>query len=120
MGYQNRYFRFTIYGKAPLKRRPRGRTHYTPKATVLDEQRVRDNFLQTYPEVRSEKRFSVTLKIFTNRNLDGDNVEKAVLDALVKVLWENDRQVKQMWWVIQPIGHLGEPECVKVEAMEIG
>lgn len=115
----SRRFSFTIYGPPPIKRRPRGRTHYTPKATVLDEQRVRDNFLQCYPEIRSEKKFAVELKIFTNRRVDGDNVEKAIMDALIKVLWENDSQVRSMWWVIQKEGHLSEPECVKVMAMEL-
>src|SRR5881392_2947588 len=119
MAFPNRIFRFGIEGPPPVKRRPRGSHHYTPKRTVEDEQRVRDSFLAYYPiPPRSTARFSVELRIYTNRNLDGDNVEKAVLDALNRTLWENDRQVKQMWWVIFKVGHLNQEEGVEVKALE--
>jgi len=119
--FPNRVFRFVIEGKPPIKRRPRGRTHYTPKETVLDEQRVRDSFLSFYPiPPRSTARFSVELRIYTGRNVDGDNIEKAISDALNKVLWENDRQIKQMWWMIFPVGTSGtEGEAVQVKALEL-
>jgi Holliday junction resolvase RusA-like endonuclease len=101
----NRIFSFAVEGKPPVKRRPRGSQHYTPKATVEDEDRVRQAFRDRYEtDPRSEEKFAVTLKIFTNRNVDGDNIEKAILDALIRILWENDRQVKQMNWEIAPVG----------------
>lgn len=122
MAFQNRVFKFTIHGKPPVKRRPRTTRKYggmyTDNKTVQDEIRVRDAFLSYYAEQpRSEARFSVEIKIYTKRNLDGDNVEKAILDALNKVLWENDRQVKQMFWMILPL--VTDLEMVEVKALEL-
>src|SRR5260370_31998127 len=93
MAFPNRIFRIWVAGKPPIKRRPRGRTHYTPKATRDDEQRVQRAFADQYLDApyHSTARFSVELRIYTNRNVDGDNIEKAILDALNSVLWENDR-----------------------------
>jgi Holliday junction resolvase RusA-like endonuclease len=122
MAFQNKTYHFVVDG-VPLKRRIRGRggVYYTPRETEQDEARVRDAFRDHYSvDPRSQKTFSVEIMIYTARNLDGDNVEKAVLDALNHVLWENDRQVKQMFWVFKPIGRdATEGECIWVKALEL-
>ena len=124
MGYQNRVYQFVVEGPLPIKGRVRGRggVYYTPKATVEGEERVRQAFRDHYPhDPRSVHRFSVEIKVYTDRtDFDGDNVEKAVLDALSKVLWENDRQVKQMFWVILPaLSPDYGGECIQIKALEV-
>lgn len=103
-----RHYKFFIEGPPPLKRRARGRTFYTPKETVIDEKRVRDSFLGFYPTPpRSERVFQVEIHMYFDQpkkslfdypTEDGDNIEKAIMDGLQKVLWENDRQITGMMW----------------------
>ena len=123
-------FRFDVVearrsSDAPGTRRIRGRAgiYYTPRETKDDEQRIRDAFRGNYLEdPRSDNVFSVEIRIYTDRkNVDGDNVEKAVMDALSQVLWENDRQIKQMFWVIRPTQNweAAPGECIWIKALEI-
>lgn len=100
-----RTYRFRVF-KIPLKRRPRtlrsGHT-YTDPLTVQDERRVKAVFEAAYPQHLEPRKgaFQVYLWIRAEPSktprrwpkLDVDNVAKAVLDALNRVLWEDDDQV---------------------------
>lgn len=100
-----RKFKFVYEDSIPLKRRPRGKAgqrSYSDPRTVAEEKLFRENFLRLYGEVRSLSDFQVTLYFRipaattvkqSRPRFDMDNSGKAILDALNKVLWEDDDQV---------------------------
>lgn len=95
--------RFVVYGPPRPKERPRvtSRGTFTPERTKQFERAVsevavmyigRSWSMQGHFRVRS-------LFVFpTDRHPDGDNVQKAVLDALQGIAYANDRQVMEGPW----------------------
>ncbi len=78
-------------------RRARAGHWYTPTATKMYEQRIRDyaalalRQVQKWPKAGGK--FSVELELRTSRRMDADNVLKAALDGLTGTAWEDDSQV---------------------------
>lgn len=115
---QPKTYHFWVYGPPPIQRRMRGSTHYKPKENIADEQRIVDGFLAYYPAFpRSDRKFSLEIKIYSKKRCDGSNVEKCVEDALNKRLWNDDRQIRQGFWVFMDSMPLHE-ECIEVRALE--
>ncbi len=94
---------FVVPGKPQGKQRPRrgkGGHWYTPAPTVRYEAAVRTICLTEMVRRRIESRFrgevSITVACFfpDARRRDGDNVLKAVQDALNGLLWVDDCQVR--------------------------
>ena len=112
---------FTVPGKPQGKGRPRftknGRT-YTPGKTAeyealikrryllqggkLFEEAVKLSVLILYPIPKSttkkERELMVSGSILPTKKPDGDNVEKAVADALNKVAYLDDSQIIEAKW----------------------
>lgn len=112
---------FTVPGKPQGKGRPRftksGRT-YTPKETTeyevlikrmyllqggkLFEGAVKLSVLILYPIPKSttkkDRELMVSGSILPTKKPDGDNVEKAVADALNKVAYLDDSQIIEAKW----------------------
>lgn len=96
---------FLVEGKPATKQRPRhtksGFT-YTPPETRAAEKAVRDTFLETIDSsfsVPFEKEFDLRLEVEAFmpdlRARDWDNVGKLVSDALNKVAYRDDSQIKE-------------------------
>jgi Holliday junction resolvase RusA-like endonuclease len=97
-----RHLAFTVYGTPQGKQRPRlgkGGRVYTPKSTKTYEAAVRARCLCAMVAGRVPKRCGGAVRITIGcffpdaRRRDGDNVLKAVQDALNGFLWVDDCQV---------------------------
>lgn len=112
---------FTVPGKPQGKGRPRfgnGRT-YTPKKTLRYEQliaeayrlqsgyyfgtaalRVRITAFFPIPKSYTKKRTKLIMqgREYPQKKPDGDNIEKAVLDALNGIAYDDDIQVIELHW----------------------
>lgn len=112
---------FAVEGKPQGKGRPRftksGRT-YTPKQTTEYEALIRRMYqlsggikfegavrlsivmMYSVPKrlPKAEKQMMLCDKIFPTKKPDGDNIEKAVADALNGVAYEDDSQIVEAHW----------------------
>lgn len=111
--------KFTVWGEPQGKARPRftrmGRT-YTPKKTVDYENEIREKFRENCGRLKnpltenlklivhayfepaesyskSKKEKCLANMILPNKKPDIDNILKAVMDALNKVAYEDDKQI---------------------------
>lgn len=72
---------------------------YTPERTKDAETYVTACYLQTdHDLVDSESRFNVTIEFYESnkRHRDIDNMGKLVLDALNRMVWEDDWQIDSL------------------------
>lgn len=94
----------TVEGEPVPKARPRldrrNMRIYTPTTTVKAEHYIGWRFKQQYPGVDPDKvmRFAVRLTFHCRREGRGDvdNRTKTVLDALNKIVWDDDRQIDEL------------------------
>jgi crossover junction endodeoxyribonuclease RusA len=94
---------FEVLGEPVPKGRPRvtktGRA-YTPKRTLEAEAMVQGYFREKYPGAVTSlyQEFRVELTFFrkSRRKTDLDNLGKLVLDALNKLVWEDDHQITKL------------------------
>jgi Holliday junction resolvase RusA-like endonuclease len=92
----SKVIRFTVFGEPKSKQRPRVTRYgaYTPKETIVAEDRIR----QVWRSLNTEQfPYSVLVSIdFFNgnkRRRDLDNMAKLVLDALNKEAYVDDNQI---------------------------
>lgn len=97
--------RFTVPGDPPSKARPRtGRNGnvYTPRETLEAEERIAWAFRAAARGHRpaKEDRYGIDVTFYraNRRTKDGDNMEKALLDALNKTAFVDDGHVLDMHW----------------------
>lgn len=119
--YQWPGFELEVPGFVQPKERPRGANHYTPKATRVFEEKVRDAArakmreekallierpLLAHLEIRDQmgskmvdwqKQLVYRRLIFEKTGGDLDNKTKAVLDALNGVVYRDDSQIVQLF-----------------------
>jgi Holliday junction resolvase RusA-like endonuclease len=73
---------------------------YTPTTTAKAEQEIGWRFRQAYPGLAPDKvmRYAVRLTFHCRREGRGDvdNRTKTVLDALNKIVWDDDRQIDEL------------------------
>lgn len=134
---------FTVPGTPQGKGRPRfgnGRT-YTPKKTLRYETLIREAYkLQsgTYfgeaplrmritayfpiPKSYTKKRRGeiVSGRQYPTKKPDGDNIEKAVLDALNGVAYKDDIQVIELTWSKRYALAGDRSECLLISLEEVG
>lgn len=86
------------------KERPRffkGHT-YTPARTRKYEGQLKKIMLESKPELlKGPISVGLVFKRSTNRLCDIDNLQKCVFDAANGILWEDDRQIRSMWAMVQ-------------------
>lgn len=91
---------FTVPGRPRAKQRPR-LTRYgviTPKETIEYERKLRDHYLEEYPDIEQfDGDLAVDLYAFykNKSHPDLDNVIK-ILDGLNTVTWKDDKQIKEI------------------------
>lgn len=112
---------FTVPGEPVPKARPRvsknTKRAYTPKKTVAYEQRVRESYYNAYPDekpfpagtmvaafiiayypvpksaTKKQRADMLAGRIFKTTRPDGDNIEKAIFDALNGMAYDDDGQI---------------------------
>ena len=93
---------FIVPGNPVPKQRARvlaGGDSYTPERTRVAENHVAARYLGTeHGVVDGESKFSVTVEFTESnkRHRDIDNMGKLVLDALNKIVWEDDWQIDEL------------------------
>lgn len=113
---------FIVFGKPQAKQRPRvtkDRVVYTPAKTITYEHEV------GYRAKRVTKGMftgdvAVTLKLyFKNRQHlpDNDNVAKAILDGMNKIVYKDDSQISKL--IIERFISSTEPERAEVEVSQV-
>lgn len=97
---------FTVPGRPVSKARPRVGRHgtYTPQTTKAYAEQV--GWLATAARPKDwplDAKYGVDIVIFgAHASADGDNIEKNILDAMNKVIFNDDRQVVEMHWAKKP------------------
>lgn len=138
-------YQFTVEGKLRGKERPRRGKHggmYTPKTTVEYEESIRQALANAYSDTLQEVEvmhrpfwlYITAIKAPTKKSVkdgtagkpgspccakpDGDNIAKAILDALNGVLWVDDSQCAGLT-VSKEWGRAGEQERIDVEVHDM-
>lgn len=92
-----RVAKFFVPGEPVSKQRPSisNKRAYTPKKTRDAEEFVAQCFKQQCGDLYLEGNLEAELRFYvTNLSKDVDNMEKLVFDALNKVLYKDDRQIR--------------------------
>lgn len=105
-----------VPGRPRPKQRPRvGRNGnvYTPRQTQVYEQQIKWRArvaMGNHPPLTGPVGVQMRFYFKGRRTPDADNCEKAILDAMQGIVYENDRQVKHTESEVL----IGEPERVEV------
>lgn len=132
-------YEVTVSGKIRGKGRPRFARNgviYTPTETKLYERLIRDKFIESYGEVRTENKVEVMIaasfnipKSWSKRKKseavnkyapvkpDIDNIVKIVLDSLNGVAYADDKQVVR---ILAEKIYREDEENIKIIVREIG
>lgn len=99
------YYFFEVAGEPVACERPRVTRFgsYLPEKSRAAEDKIAWSFRASFPgdNLDETSTFGVRLRFFCDKTRkDCDNLQKTVFDALNKILWKDDKQIREVYCVV--------------------